>query len=211
MHETNPFDTQYRMYDAWFDRNANIYQSELLAIRELLPPAGDWVEIGVGSGRFAAELGIPVGIEPAAGIATLARSRGIHVLQGKAESLPLDDQTVDAAFLITALCFVDDVGQTFGEIARVLRRGGHALVALIPKNSRFGDTYAAHASDDVFFRYATLRTTEETFAALATAGLQIMRTVQTLTGSVEDANDKVERPTDGYEQGSFVVVQAVKP
>jgi len=146
MAEPNPFETHYAEYDAWFDRNPNVYESELLAIRELLPPPGDWIEIGVGSGRFASVLGIPVGIEPAEGIATLARARGVGVVKGKAECLPLRDATVDAAFLITTLCFVDDIDRTFYEVARVLRAGGRAIVAFVPKDSRFGELYRENAT-----------------------------------------------------------------
>jgi SAM-dependent methyltransferase len=208
--EANPFETHYAEYDAWFDRNANVYESELLAVRQLLPPPGDWVEIGVGSGRFASKLGIPAGVEPADGVATLARRRGVHVLKGKAESLPLEDESIDAAFLITTLCFVNDVDRTFLEVARVLRTGGHAVVAFIPKDSRFGERYCANASEDRFFRHATLPTKRRVFDAIEAAGLEIERIVQTLTGSPERANDRIEPPVEGHERGSFVVVRAIK-
>jgi len=210
MTESNPFDTHYDVYDAWFDRNAIAYESELLAVRALLPPAGDWVEIGVGSGRFASKLGIPVGVEPADGVATLARARGIRVLKGAAESLPLDDATVDAAFLITTLCFIDDMAVAFGEVARVLRPGGSAIVAFLPRDSRFGALYCDHTSEDPFFSQATLHTTAQVFDAIGAAGLRIERTVQTLSGDPATANDAIEAPSEGYERGSFVVVRAVK-
>jgi ubiquinone/menaquinone biosynthesis C-methylase UbiE len=210
MREMNPFETHYEEYDAWFDRNTNVYESELLGVREVLPPPGDWVEIGVGSGRFASRLAIPTGVEPAEGIAILARGRGINVLKGKAECLPLENESVDAAFLITTLCFVDDVDRTFHEVARVLRTGGHAVVAFIPKDSRFGERYCANASEDRFFRHATLPTKRRVFDAIEAAGLEIERIVQTLTGSPERANDRIEPPVEGHERGSFVVVRAIK-
>lgn len=210
MQETNPFETHYAEYDAWFDRNPNVYESELLAVREVLPPLGDWVEIGVGSGRFASRLSIPTGIEPAHGIATLARERGVHVIKGTAECLPLENDSADAAFLITTLCFVKDLHRAFEEVARVLRAGGHAIVAFIPKDSRFGELYSADASEDRFFRLATLHTKRRVFDAMDAAGLEIERTVHTLTGSPERANDRIEPPTEGHERGSFVVVRALK-
>jgi len=210
MQNTNPFETHYEEYDAWFDRNTNVYESELLAVREVLPPPGDWVEIGVGSGRFASRLAIPTGVEPAEGIAILARGRGIDVLKGKAEYLPLEDESVDAAFLITTLCFVDDVDRTFHEVARVLRAGGYAVVAFIPKDSRFGERYRADASEDRFFRRATLYAKQRVFDAIEAAGLEIERVVQTLTGFPEQANDRIEPPAEGHERGSFIVVRAIK-
>ena len=210
MHETNPFETHYAEYDAWFDRNANVYESELLAVREVLPPPGDWVEIGVGSGRFASRLAIPTGVEPAGGIAALARRRGVNVLKGKAECLPLQGESIDAAFLITTLCFVNDVDLTFLEVARVLRPDGHAIVAFIPKDSRFGELYCANVPEDRFFRHASLHTKRRVFDAIVAAGLVIERVVQTLTGSPERANDRIEPPTEGHERGSFVVAKAFK-
>jgi len=210
MAEPSPFETHYAEYDAWFDRNPNVYASELLAIRELLPPPGDWVEIGVGSGRFSSVLGIPLGIEPADGIATLARARGVGVVKGKAECLPLESASLDAAFLITTLCFVDDVDRTFSEVARVLRAGGRAIVAFIPKDSRFGELYCDNAPEDRFFRRATLYPKRRVFGAIEAAGMEIERTVQTLTGSPERANDRIEPPSEGHADGSFVVVRAIK-
>ena len=210
MAEPNPFETHYAEYDAWFDRNPNVYASELLAIRELLPPPGDWVEIGVGSGRFASVLGIPLGIEPADGIATLARERGVGVIKGKAECLPLESASLDATFLITTLCFVDDVDRTFSEVARVLRAGGRAIVAFIPKDSRFGELYRENASEDRFFRHATLHTKRRVFDAIEAVGMEIEQTVQTLTGSPKRANDRIEPPTAGHADGSFVAVRAIK-
>jgi len=210
MPEPNPFETHSTEYDAWFDENAAVYESELLAIRELLPPAGDWVEIGVGSGRFASRLGIPLGIEPAQAMAALARTRGVEVLAGRAEALPLDDASVDAAFLITTLCFVDDVDRAVREVARVLRPGGHAIVAFLPADSRLGELYCARASEDRFFRHATLPAKQRVFDAIGGAGLEIERTVQTLTGMPERANERIERPTEGHARGSFIVIRAAK-
>jgi len=210
MHENNPFETHYAEYDAWFDENANVYASELAAVREVLPPPGDWVEIGVGSGRFASRLGIAVGIEPAEGIATLARDRGVAVLRGKAECLPLQTASVDAAFLMTTLCFVDDIDRTFNEVSRVLRPGGHAIVGFIPADCPFGELYCANPTDDRFFRHAMLHPRRRVFDAIEASGLTVERTVQTLTGPPEHANDRIEPPNAGHARGSFVVVRAVK-
>ncbi len=211
MGEPNPFETHAAEYDAWFDRNERVYESELLAVRELLPPAGDWVEIGVGSGRFASRLGIPLGVEPTEGMAALAAARGVDVLRGTAESLPLEDASADAVFLITTLCFVDDIDRTFAEVERALRSGGRAIVAFLPGDSRFGELYCELASEDRFYRHATLHTKRRVFDAVERAGLRIERTVQTLTGAAERANDRIEPPSDGHERGSFIVIRAIKP
>jgi len=207
----DPFETRYAEYDAWFDANANVFASELLAIRQILPEPGRWVEIGVGSGRFASALGIDTGVEPAEGIAGLARGRGIEVLRGVAEHLPLNDCSMDAAFLITALCFIEDMGRAFAEVARVLAPGGLAIVAFIPSDSPFGRMYTGAAAQDPFFRQATLRPRAAVVAALTGAGLHLERSTCTLMADPAAANDLVEAPAEGWDRGSFVVLRAIKP
>jgi SAM-dependent methyltransferase len=206
----DPFETHYEEYDAWFDAHADLYESELLAIQSLLPERrGRWLEVGVGSGRFASRLGIEWGVEPAAGIARLATARGIHVLRGTAQALPLDNDSVDVLFLISVLCFVEDLDLTLREACRVLVPGGHAIVALIPKESTLGRLYSAKGIADRFFARATLHEVAEVVASLERAGLRTEKAVQTLTDRAGDHG--VESPSEGSDRGSFVVLRAVKP
>ena len=60
MPRTAPFEAHHRRYDDWFVRHAAAYQSELLAVRALLPWRGLGLAIGVGTGRFAVPLGVQV-------------------------------------------------------------------------------------------------------------------------------------------------------
>ena len=61
---TDPFDQLAERYDSWFDRHASVFQSEIEALKKVIPKAGDGLEVGVGSGRFSAALGIRIGVEP---------------------------------------------------------------------------------------------------------------------------------------------------
>ena len=214
MDETNPFETRYREYDAWFDSNRNVFESELLAVRAVAPDrrstSARWVEIGVGSGRFAAALGVPLGVEPAEGVASLARDRGIDVRKGIAEALPFEDASMDAGFLITSLCFIENMHRAFAELARVLVPKGAAVVAFIPLDSPFGRLYASAGQDDPFFRRARLRPRAAVIDGLREAGLSLDRAVHTLTGSPASANERIEPPRNGWEGGSFVAVRAGK-
>lgn len=63
------------------------YQSELLTIRALLPWDGLGLEIGVGTARFAAPLGVQVGIDPSSAMLRYAAGRGITVVRATAERL----------------------------------------------------------------------------------------------------------------------------
>lgn len=64
MEKFEPFENYSQKYDEWFDKNSSIYELELQAVKELLPESENSIEIGVGSGRFAAPLGIKLGIDP---------------------------------------------------------------------------------------------------------------------------------------------------
>jgi len=57
MAKTEPFEDHPDKYEDWFIRNKLTFESELKAIKTLLPD-GQGLEIGVGSGIFSAPLGI---------------------------------------------------------------------------------------------------------------------------------------------------------
>jgi len=58
MAKTKPFELASERYEEWFERNQYVYQSELEAVRAILPKKGIGMEIGAGSGRFSVPLGI---------------------------------------------------------------------------------------------------------------------------------------------------------
>jgi ubiquinone/menaquinone biosynthesis C-methylase UbiE len=45
-------------------------------------------------------------------------------VQGKAESLPLDDSSFDAIVTLMTLHHLEDIGKAFGQFSRVLKRSG---------------------------------------------------------------------------------------
>ena len=57
MAKIEPFEKFTRQYEDWFEEHSYVYESELKAVRMLLPEYQNGVEIGVGSGRFAVPLG----------------------------------------------------------------------------------------------------------------------------------------------------------
>ena len=77
MARVNPFNQYSLRYDSWFERHPFVFQTELEAIRSLLPRDGQGIEIGVGTGRFALSLSITQGVEPSKAMADMARKRGI--------------------------------------------------------------------------------------------------------------------------------------
>lgn len=207
MAKTNPFDQYPQEYDRWFDQHETVYRNELLAIRELMPEEpGRSIEIGVGGGRFASELGISEGIEPSEEMAKIARSRGIRVTIGQAENLPLDSSSYDLATLVTTICFVNDVDQAFLEVHRILRDGGKIIVAFIPKYSEIGRMYRETKEEDKFFKIAKFYTRNSILKKLKSAGFTDIKAAQTITKGLEKADQEVENPKQGHDQGSFIVL-----
>jgi ubiquinone/menaquinone biosynthesis C-methylase UbiE len=64
MPRIEPFENYVEKYEDWFGRNKFVYESEIQAVKELLPRGKKGIEIGVGSGRFALPLGIKIGVDP---------------------------------------------------------------------------------------------------------------------------------------------------
>jgi SAM-dependent methyltransferase len=209
--DMNPFETDAEVYDEWFDRHEAAYASELSAVRAALDafaPCGRGVEIGAGTGRFAAPLGIADGIEPAASMRKLAEGRGLHLKDGTAEELPYENESFDFALLITTICFVDDPQQTCREAARVLRDGGRLLIGLVPRDSFLGRHYEVRRQTSRFYRSARFFTVEETKHLMKTAGFGEFACLQTLFNQPE----KMTTPDpvlEGYNCGGFVVLTGI--
>jgi len=94
MAKTRPFDDHMDKYELWFVNNPFIFQSEFIAIQQLIPDNAVGVEIGVGTGIFASRLGIKYGVEPSVTMREKARERNINVNEGVAEQLPYPDESL---------------------------------------------------------------------------------------------------------------------
>ena len=206
MAKVHAFERHAEAYDEWFERHRDLYRAELEAVRRLMPPAGARaLEVGVGTGRFAAPLGIRVGVEPSARMAARAGSRGIEVHPGVAEDLPFPDGTFDLVLLVTTICFVDDPARALREAWRVLRPGGSVIVGFVDRESALGRRYAAGRDRSRFYRDATFFSSPEVLGLLGKAGFEVARVLQT----VFEEGDRTA-VAEGFGRGSFVAVRAVK-
>ncbi|HEA26725.1 MAG TPA: class I SAM-dependent methyltransferase [Ectothiorhodospiraceae bacterium] len=210
MPKTAPFETYHHRYDDWFVRHMAAYQSELLAVRAQLPWRGLGLAIGVGTGRFAAPLGVHVGIDPAHEVLDYAVKRGISTVQAVAEALPFADNSFDYTLSVTTICFVDDAKAMLSESYRVLRPRGELVIGFIDRTSNLGQHYLAHQAENVFYREATFYSTAEVEQLLLDTGFTQPIWVQTLSKALDEAND-IEPLRDGYGQGAFVVAKAIRP
>lgn len=198
-------ETEATAYDEWFDRHPALFQSELAAIRSVLPPFQKGVEIGVGTGRFAAALGVQHGLEPLVEYAALARTRGIEVEKGVAEKMPYPDAHFDLALMVTVDCFLDDVPASFSETFRVLSQGGTFIVAFLDKNGTVARRYKQSGSPS--YRNAHFHSPDEIMTRMETAGFHDFTFAQTLFDGHET---EPQKPKPGVGSGSFAVVVARK-
>jgi ubiquinone/menaquinone biosynthesis C-methylase UbiE len=95
---------------------------------------GRVVEVGAGSGvsfaYYPSTVDEVVAVEPEAHLRALAVDAAgrapvpVHVVDGLADDLPLEDASVDAAVVAGVLCSVPDQARALAELRRVLRPGG---------------------------------------------------------------------------------------
>ena len=209
MAKIEPFEKYTNEYEAWFEKNKYVYESELKAVREILPKSGEGIEIGVGSGRFALPLGIKWGIEPSAKLRAIAKDRGISVIDGVAESIPFDNDQFDLVLMVTTICFLDNIDTAFNEVFRILKSGGSFIIGFIDKNSPIGRLYQKCRNKNEFYKIAKFYSVAEVAEHLKKAGFECFHFNQTIFLDLSEIR-KIEPIKEWYGEGSFVVVRARK-
>ncbi len=196
-------------YDTWFERHPDAYAAELVALRKVILPFNRGLEVGVGSGRFARPLGFRWGVDPALALLVRARNRGLRVIRGTAEDLPFLTASMDAALMVTTLCFVDDLARSFQEIHRVLVQGGRLYLGYVDRDSWLGQRYLREKERNPFYREATFVSTPEVLVLLRKTGFAPEEIVQTLLPSEASpyGSTTVE---NGFGRGGFVALRARK-
>jgi ubiquinone/menaquinone biosynthesis C-methylase UbiE len=138
------FDQAAAMYDRWFDspEGRPVFSVEVSCLRRLSAgEKGRWLEVGVGTGRFARALGIDEGVDPSTGMLAIARQRHVRCVAGKGENLPFFDSSFDGVMLVTAICFMDDPEAALLECSRVARPSGIVIAGIIPAEGAWGRLY----------------------------------------------------------------------
>lgn len=149
----------------------------------LLPEKATLVDVGCGTGYFAAQVSATrplwqmIGVDVAAGMCAAAAQRCTAV-QADATALPLADASVDAVVSSLCLQWVDDLPQAMAEIARVLKPGGRAILASLGTESLQELRVAAEMAE-LPLGLLPMKGAKDYRAALAVHGLQVMLFEQT--------------------------------
>ncbi|MHA1771926.1 MAG: class I SAM-dependent methyltransferase [Candidatus Thorarchaeota archaeon] len=201
------FEENAQEYDEWFKANQFVYESEIRAVKRVVPESGRGLEIGVGTGRFAEPLGIRIGVEPAREMAEIAQRRGIDVIEATAERLPFHDSSFDFVLMVVTICFVQDPLQAFKEVRRVLMPGGKIIVGLVDRDSFLGRQYESKKKESKFYQPATFYSSNDVLTWLKITGFKYEKSFQTLFKNLSKITS-IEPIRSGYGQGGFVVFSA---
>jgi ubiquinone/menaquinone biosynthesis C-methylase UbiE len=139
------FDPIAETYDQWYETAEGwaIFNAELKCLRSVCGNCcGRWLEVGVGTGRFASGLGVSRGIDPSLSMLEIAVARGIMAYLGVAESLPFPQNSFDGVLMVMTLCFIQDSLRALKECCRILKSDGSLLLGIVPKDSPWGRAYA---------------------------------------------------------------------
>ena len=211
--EASPFDHLASEYDAWFSGEGKlIFAIEVKAFQEVLPLLPrPWLEVGVGSGRFARALGIETGVDPSVKLLDMARGRGVKVFLGRGEQEPFDNGAFGTVFLIVTLCFAEAPLEVFREAYRILQPEGKVVLGLILRESPWGRLFENKKKQGHrFYKHATFCRRDEVVALLGQTGFAVEKVVSTLfqkPGNVEH----IELPREGFSPNAgFTVIMAGK-
>ena len=209
MLQTAPFNKYVSEYEAWFEKYNEVFMSEISAIKrqfEKLPENLRGIEIGLGSGRYAMELGIKEGIEPAKNLREIAFERGLDVVDAHAEHLPYKDQSFDFVLFVT-IEHLDNLKLAISEAYRVLKPGASIIIAFIDKDSKLAKKYMHHRSE--FYKHAQFYSVKKVSELVNESGFKNPEFIQSLFDDIDNIKE-IEVAKEGYGEGSFVVIRATK-
>jgi len=168
------FDALWSRYDSWYERHPLVAESELRAVRASLSGLPQpCLEIGVGTGWFARGAGCEYGVDPSRSMLRAALERGVLVVQGRGEALPVASGSMGSVLIVVTLCFVKDPMVVLEEARRVLAPGGGVVACIVPAESPWGRHYARLAREGhPFYSHARFYTVRQVESMMRSAGLE---------------------------------------
>ena len=210
------FDLYAEDYDKWFDTPEGkvLFGMEVEAVRVLIENEvlnRPFLEIGVGTGRFAKELGIDAGIDPSLQSLEIAKRRGIKVEKAEGERLPFKDESFGTVFILFTLCFVENPEMVLFETKRVLKIDGSLIVGIINRESPWGQLYLKKKLEGhPIYRYATFYGVYDIVKMIDKAGMTVEAYSSTLCQPPSETPLKENAHKGFVENAGFVCMLARK-
>ena len=203
------FDNHASEYDAWYDTEAGkaIFAMEVDCLKPILHKFGrPYLEVGVGSGRFAEVLGIEYGIDPARAMLQIAKARGVKVTEATGEKLPFPDKMFGGLLIAFTLCFLDEPLKALQEARRVLQPEGGLVLGLILRDSPWGEFYTNKGKEGhPIYSKARFLSKAEIENLLQVSGFKVLEYRSTLFQPPGQSSYHPENPVDYYlESAGFV-------
>jgi ubiquinone/menaquinone biosynthesis C-methylase UbiE len=178
------FSEQAGQYDEWYDspKGKALFAAEVECLKPLMALfPRPWLEVGVGTGRFAAALAIEHGIDPSHAALEIAKRRGVRTVIGSGESVPFPDAGFGCVLMAFALCFVQDPPAVLREVRRVLRPDGGLALGLLLRGTPWADWYARRGAEGhAIYRAARFHSQDEVLSLLGANGFRVVRWRSTL-------------------------------
>ncbi|MEB3851446.1 MAG: class I SAM-dependent methyltransferase [Desulfurococcales archaeon] len=206
------FDRLARRYEGWHLRHRVTAENEERLVREAMRGAPrPCLEVGVGTGFFAAAAGCEAGVDPSLGMLSMAAGRVPLRVQGRGEALPFASGSLGSVLVSVTLCFADDPQMLLAEASRALRPGGRLVACIVPRDTPWGRLYRSRGRlGHPLYRAARFYTLREVRSMAEAAGLKAASALATLTYPPW-GRPRPEKPRPPRGGEGFACLIAVKP
>ena len=177
-------------YDGSTAVQARVRERVLALAGEAAPGAHDLLDVGAGTGRLVASLldsrpglrATAVDLAPGMCRAARAAAPAARVAAADAEALPFAAARFDLVLSTSAFQWLPGLEPALGECARVLRPGGHLVLALFAERTlcELRQAWRAAAGPGAGERLHRFLSAEEVGAALAAAGFGRIRLAESV-------------------------------
>lgn len=199
----NSFDYTAAKYEQWFQKNHELFKSELKAIQDLIEEdLGEALEIGVGTGVFAEALNIKEGIEPSKEMAKYALARGIDVTISGIEEFKTEKK-YNSIFMITVDPFIKNLERVFKKIHNMLTNSGCIYLVILDRETSLGKTYDKNKENDENYKYANFHSFDEVKKMLSK-----QFNIEKIEQTIFKLDNQYQEPIDGHGEGIFCAIRA---
>ncbi|MCZ7862744.1 class I SAM-dependent methyltransferase [Agrobacterium salinitolerans] len=175
-----PFYDTWSWQAFWREHEFPLIQAEIEASGL---KAGSLIDLGCGTGyylgqlaqRFSRSVGVDIS-EGMLGVA-VAGYPNVEFLKSDLTDLPFDGGSFDVVLSCRTMTHLSDPRKAIGEIARLLRPGGIAIITNIDHGTRFGNTRLPVADDGVVFTTTFKHAPDDISAMARVCGLERTRCV----------------------------------